>query len=167
MRGELTLDEWRWNAEQLDGIADAARAADLRFAYHNHAMEFRSYDGIVAFDELVRLTDADRVHLELDCAWVAKGGHDPAELIERLAGRVRLLHVKDVEASGSEFTTTEVGNGSIDWQSVFAAVDPQRLDHYFVEQEHFDKPPLEAVEASFRYLRGMAVGAPSRVLGLD
>jgi sugar phosphate isomerase/epimerase len=156
-RGELTLDEWRWNAEQLNRIAAAAGEAGLQFAYHNHAMEFRSYDGTVAFDELLRLTDPDRVHLELDCAWVAQGGHEPAQLIGRLGERVRLLHIKDVKAASSSFATTEVGNGRIDWRAVFAAADPRHVDHYFVEQEHFDRPPLESVEVSFRYLRDLKI----------
>lgn len=152
-RGELTLEEWRWNAEQLDAIASAAADAGLRFAYHNHAMEFASYDGTVAFDELLRLTDPDRVFLEVDCAWVAEGGRDPAEFIAGIQERVRLLHIKDVKAGPGEFTTVPVGTGTINWHSVFATVDPARLDHYFVEQEHFEKPPLEAVQASIRYLQ--------------
>lgn len=153
VRGELTLDDWRWNAEQLDRIAAAAANAGQRFAYHNHAMEFKSYDGTLAFDELLQRTDPERVFLEVDCAWVAAGGQPPAEFIVRHRPRVRLLHIKDVKAGGETFTTVPVGSGTVDWQAVFAAVDPARLDHYFVEQEHFSVPPLEAVAASIRYLR--------------
>jgi sugar phosphate isomerase/epimerase len=152
MRGELTLDDWRWNAECLNRIGEAARAAELRFAYHNHAMEFRTYDGVVAFDEVLRLTDPTLVELELDCAWVKEGGHDPADYLRQHAARVSLLHIKDVKPAAPTFTTTEVGSGAIDWPRVFAAADPDRLAHYFVEQEHFERPPLEAVRTSFDYL---------------
>lgn len=155
--GELTLDEWRWNADQLARAGQSAKAAGLRFAYHNHAMEFRSYDGTVAFDELLRLTDPGEVSLELDCAWVAAGGEDPAAYIRRRGSRVRLLHIKDVK-DGAEFATTPVGSGTIDWPAVFRAADPQSLDHYFVEQEHFaEHPPLEAVAASISYLRTLRI----------
>jgi sugar phosphate isomerase/epimerase len=155
LNGALTLDEWRWNAEQLNRVGAAAQAAGMRFAYHNHAMEFRDYQGTVAFEELLRLTDPDRVSLEVDCAWVAAGGQAPAAVIERHRPRVRLLHIKDVKDQ-SDFATTEVGSGTIDWRAVFAAVDAERLDHYFVEQEHFaDLPPLEAAAASLKYLSAL------------
>jgi sugar phosphate isomerase/epimerase len=157
IRGELTLDDWRWNAECLNRIGEAARAAELRFAYHNHAMEFKTYDGIVAFDELLRLTNPQLVELELDCAWVLEGGHDPADYLQRHRDRVALLHIKDVKRPAPSFTTTEVGNGAIDWRRVFAAANPDRLAHYFVEQEHFDRPPLDAVRMSYDYLSKLAV----------
>jgi len=150
--GGLNLDEWRWNAEQLQRIGEAATRARIQFAYHNHAMEFADYDGTVAFDELLRLTDPEHVQLEVDCAWVFAGGRDPAEFIRAHQARVRLLHIKDVDPDGDGFKTVPVGTGAIDWPSVFAAVDPKRLDHYYVEQEHFDQPPLEAVAESIRYL---------------
>lgn len=153
MRGELTLEEWRWNAEQLDRIAAAAAPAGVTVAYHNHAMEFASYDGTRAYDELLRLTDPERVFLEVDCAWVAEAGLDPADFITGVRDRVRLLHVKDLKPDADQFTTVPVGSGGIDWPAVFAAVDPRRLDHYFVEQEHFDGAPLDAVEDSIRFLR--------------
>ncbi|MEE4110457.1 MAG: sugar phosphate isomerase/epimerase [Halieaceae bacterium] len=152
LSGRLDLDEWRWNAEQLQRIGEAATAAGVSFAYHNHAMEFATYDGTVAFDEILRLTDARHVQLEVDCAWVFAGGRDPAEFIRTHQSRVRLLHIKDVDPDAETFRTVPVGTGAIDWPGVFAAVDPSRLDHYYVEQEHFDQAPLEAVAESIRYL---------------
>lgn len=154
VRGELTLDDWRWNAEQLERIAVAAGEAGLRFAYHNHAMEFRHYGGAVAYDELLRLTDPERVFLEVDCAWVAAAGHDPARFIETHEDRVRLLHIKDV-AAGDEFATTEVGQGILDWSAIFDAVNDATLAYYFVEQEHFEQAPLDAIKVSFDYLAGL------------
>ncbi|HEX7034874.1 MAG TPA: sugar phosphate isomerase/epimerase [Pseudomonadales bacterium] len=158
-RGELTLDEWRWNAEQIERIGEAAAGAGLRFAYHNHAMEFVDYDGTVAYDELLRLTDPERVSFEVDCAWVAAAGRDPAEQIRGMRTRARLLHVKDVDPNANEFVTVPVGKGNIDWKAVFAAVDPARLDHYFVEQEHFTTAtPLQAVAESIDYLEQLGRG---------
>src|ERR1700722_1608213 len=34
-KGPLTLDEWRWNADQFNQIAAKVEAAGMRFAYHN------------------------------------------------------------------------------------------------------------------------------------
>src|SRR5687767_10854795 len=54
---EITLDDWKWNAEQLNKLGELAKKAGLQAGYHNHNMEFRSYNGVVAFDELLKLTD--------------------------------------------------------------------------------------------------------------
>jgi hypothetical protein len=35
-------------------------------------------------------------------------------------------------------------------------MDPARIRHYFVEQENFERSPLEAVRVSFDYLRSIA-----------
>src|SRR6185436_16951241 len=46
----INLDDWKWNADQLNRIAVEAAKSGLRVGYHNHNMEFRSYDGVVAYD---------------------------------------------------------------------------------------------------------------------
>jgi sugar phosphate isomerase/epimerase len=155
----ITLDDWKWNAEQLNRIGELARKAGVRCGYHNHNMEFRSYDGVTAFDELLRLTDPALVTMELDIAWVVTAGVDPLQYLTKHADRIALLHVKEVRKDlrvtrdRVEAQTTEVGSGQIDWKKLFAAMDPQRIRHYFVEQENFDRPPMEAVKISYEYLR--------------
>lgn len=155
----LTLDDWKWNAEQLNRIGALAQKAGLRLGYHNHNIEFRSYDGVIAFDELLRLTDPSFVTFELDIAWVVTAGADPIRYLRDHASRVELLHVKDVRKDLKVMTeevqpqTTEIGNGRIDWSSLFAAMDAKRIRHYFVEQENFERPELESVRISFDYLR--------------
>lgn len=154
----ITLDDWKWNADQLNRVGARARKAGVRIGYHNHNMEFRDYGGIVAFDELLRLTDPNLVTMELDIAWVVTAGADPMHYLTKHAERISLLHIKDVRKGQRvtrdtfEAQTTEVGSGSIDWKRLFAALDPKHIDHYFVEQENFERPPLEAVKISFDYL---------------
>ena len=154
----MTLDDWKWNAEQLNRVGELARKAGVRCGYHNHNIEFRSYDGVIAFDELLRQTDPALVTIELDIAWVVTAGHDPVAYLRKHADRISLLHVKDVRkdlqiTQELRAQTTEVGSGQIDWKAVFAAASPQHIRHYFVEQENFERSPLEAVKLSFDYLR--------------
>jgi sugar phosphate isomerase/epimerase len=121
-------------------------------------MEFRSYDGVVAYDELLRLTDPELVTMQLDIGWVVAAGGDPLRLLSRHADRISSLHIKDVRKDAAtvvdrvDTQTTEVGSGRVDWPKLFAAMDPQRIRHYFVEQENFERPPMEAVKLSFDYL---------------
>jgi sugar phosphate isomerase/epimerase len=165
--GEITLDDWKWNAEQMNRIGKLAKQADIRFGYHNHNMEFRSYNGVVAFDEILRLTDPSLVTIELDIAWVVTGGADPQRYLREHASRIELLHVKEVRKDLKVMTeklqaqTTELGNGKIDWPTLFAAMDAKRVRHYFVEQENFERPPLESARISFDYLQRLGSQAKS------
>ena len=40
VKGPLSMDDWRWSAEQFNQIATKVVAAGMRFAYHNHIAEF-------------------------------------------------------------------------------------------------------------------------------
>ena len=154
----MTLDDWKWNADQLNSIAAVARKSGIRCGYHNHNIEFRTYNGVTAYDELLRLTDPALVTMEMDIGWVVAAGADPVSYLTKHADRISLLHVKDV-AKGAKITTdrtetqtTEVGGGQVDWRRLFAAIKPKQVRHYFVEQENFARPPLEAMKISFDYL---------------
>ncbi|HEY6642704.1 sugar phosphate isomerase/epimerase [Povalibacter sp.] len=161
---EMTLDDWKWNAEQLNRVGELARKSGVHFGYHNHNIEFRSFDGVIAFDELLRLTDPALVSLELDIAWVVTAGQDPVAYLKKYASRITQLHVKDVRKDLKVTTelqaqTTEVGSGAIDWQALFAAADPVHIQHYYVEQENFDRSPLESIKISYDYLRKLGANA--------
>jgi sugar phosphate isomerase/epimerase len=142
----------------LNKIGEVAKKAGLQAGYHNHNMEFRKFDGVTAFDHLLKLTDPKLVTIELDLGWVVTAGLDPAKYLKQYAERISLLHVKDVRkdvvttVDEVKAQTLEVGRGKIDWNRVFAACDPKHLKHYFVEQENFTGPTVDAVRKSFEYL---------------
>ena len=66
-RESMTLEDWRWNAEQFNQIGEKVNAAGMHFAYHNHTPEFRSENGVLFYDELLKSTDPAKVSMELDC----------------------------------------------------------------------------------------------------
>src|SRR5271169_1338263 len=141
-RDKMTLADWRWNAEQLNHIGERVNAAGIRFAYHNHTAEFRSENGVVFYDELLRLTDPAKVTMELDCGWMVLGGKSPVDYLTRYPARFSMLHVKDFKltgaAPGSEPPpSTELGHGNIDYHPIFAAAKKAKIEHAFVEQEEF------------------------------
>ena len=73
-RESMTLEDWRWNADQFNHIGEKVNAAGMRFAYHNHTPEFRSENGVVFYDELLRLPIPRR----LASNWIAAGPQWPA-----------------------------------------------------------------------------------------
>jgi sugar phosphate isomerase/epimerase len=157
-REQMTLDDWRWNAEQFNHIGERVHAAGMRFAYHNHTPEFRSENGVLFYDELLRSTDPAKVTMELDCGWAAVAGQKPADLLTRYATRFSMLHVKDFKMSHGVIPlpappSTEMGRGVIDYHPIFAAAKKANIEHVFVEQEEFDIPLMEALKVDADYMR--------------
>jgi sugar phosphate isomerase/epimerase len=67
-RSSLTQNDFKKMAADLNRLASQARAAGLKFAYHNHNPEFRKWsDGSTAYDTLMKETDPTLVKMELDC----------------------------------------------------------------------------------------------------
>ena len=160
----MTLDDWRWNAEQFNAIGKKVKAAGMKFGYHNHTMEFRAENGVTPFDELLRLTDPADVMIEMDCGWVAVAGQSPAELLKKYPTRIAMLHVKDFKVSGVASATnpppsTELGRGSLDYKAIFGAAKEAKasITHCFVEQEEFDMAPFEALKIDADYMRSLKV----------
>src|SRR5271169_1527967 len=161
-RDAMTLDDWRWNAEQFDRIGELVNKAGIRFAYHNHTAEFRSENGVVFYDEILRATDPAKVTFEMDCGWVVVGGANPVDYLTRYPSRFSMLHVKDFKMNGWTLgstppPSTEMGRGTIDYRPIFEAAKKARIEHAFVEQEEFDMPPMEALKIDAEYMRASTV----------
>jgi sugar phosphate isomerase/epimerase len=155
----FTMDDWRWNADEFNRMGTKVKAAGMQFGYHNHTMEFRSQNGVVPFDELMRLTDPSLVTIEMDCGWVVVGGGDPVEYLRRYPTRISMLHIKDFKknpetASGAATPLpAELGRGTVDYHPIFAAARKANIKHCFVEQEGFDMPPMESLKIDLEYMK--------------
>ena len=164
----LTLEDWKWNAEQFNKIGEKTSKAGIHFGYHNHNFEFKSYGGVTGYDELIRLTDPNFVKLELDCGWMTVAGKDPVSYLTKYPDRYRLLHIKDFRSGFTPSTSlaenapgdpvpTELGRGAIHYQKIFAAARKGHIRSFFVEQEppFRDTPALEAIEVDYKYLHNL------------
>ena len=158
--GGMTIEDWRWNAEQFNQMAAKAKAAGLQFGYHNHVAEFATTGGVVPYDELLRLTDPALVTFEMDCGWVMVGGGDPVAYLKKYPTRISMLHVKDFKpkVAGQERPeAAELGRGTVDYKPIFAAAKVAGgIKHCFVEQEGFDVPWDEALKIDAEYMKGFA-----------
>ena len=67
-------------------------------------------------------------------------------------GRFTMWHVKDMDKNKPELNT-EVGSGSIDFKSIFAAADTAGLKHLYVEQENFSKEPYQSITESITHIK--------------
>lgn len=165
----LTLDDWKWNAEQFNKVGEQLKAAGLQLGYHNHNFEFKSYGSVTGYDEFIRLTDPNLVKLELDCGWMTVAGKDPVTYLTKYPDRYRLLHIKDfkkgflptatlLDKSPGAPVPTELGRGAVDYKPIFAVAHNAKIRALFVEQEppFTEIPALEAIKVDYNYLKNLA-----------
>ena len=155
--------EWREDGEgfrsacgPLNEVGAACKKNGLTFCYHNHSFEFQKFDGKYGLDILYEGTDPELVKGEVDTYWVQHGGEDPAAYIRKYAGRCPLIHLKDME-DAPDRAFTEVGNGILDFEAIFAASEAGGAEWYIVEQDTCKRPSLESARISFENLKKMGI----------
>jgi sugar phosphate isomerase/epimerase len=133
-------------AHDLNQAGELARRAGLDFGYHNHQAEFLRQNGTsrTGFDILTGETDPRLVHLEVDLFWAFRGAHDPVDLIKSLAGRIKQVHVKDLDVGGG---FADPGAGLIDFGRIFRQACEAGLVEYIVERDDAGTPPREPADA--------------------
>lgn len=148
-----TLDDWKRHAEVFNRAAAQAKKSDLRFAYHNHDFEIRPIDGTRPLDLLLTSTDPKLVDYELDLYWAVYGGGDPLDFFNRYPKRFPMVHVKD-SSGPPDNKIVDVGQGTIDFRSIFAQSEKAGIKHYFVENDQ----PADAnvtLRTSYNYLHAL------------
>ena len=154
------LDRFRALTDKLNRAGEKCRAAGLGFCYHNHAFEFEPMEGTTGFAVMMERLDKNLCGFEVDCFWVSVAGQDPAELLQKLSGRVPLVHLKDkapgtpvmFKESVDRTAFKEVGNGIMDWPTILRAAASAGVQHYFVEQDQTPGDPVESLRQSYGYL---------------
>ena len=145
-----TVDAWKRLAELFNRGGAEAKAAGLKFAYHNHDFEFKRIGDAVMLDVLLAETDPALVSFEMDMYWVVKAGQDPAAYFARFPKRFSLVHVKD-SAGPPEHRMVDVGAGTIDFARLLPLGIAAGVKHVFVEH---DQPadPMGSIAASYQHL---------------
>ncbi|MDW8263505.1 MAG: sugar phosphate isomerase/epimerase, partial [Phycisphaerales bacterium] len=114
-------EEWRQFARDYN--AHAARLAEggLRLGYHNHNHELARFEGKTAMQILLEEL-SPQVWMEIDTYWIQAGGGDPIQWIERVAGRIPCVHLKDMAVTNDRVQLmAEVGEGNLNWPGILRA----------------------------------------------
>ena len=148
-----TVQDVRRLAAELVDVSAACESAGLRLGYHNHAFEFAKLDGTTIWDVLLDTLPAT-VDLELDVYWATVAGMDPVQVIEAAAGRVRLLHMKDM-ATGPKGGDVAPGDGILPWRAIVEAGTRTGVEWYIVEKDDTTNAVAD-VTSGLRFLRDLA-----------
>ena len=162
---KITLDDYRWNAEQFNTYGERLAREGFQLGYHNHAVDLKRLDGKIALDELIADTNPRYVVFELDTGHVIHAGRDPIQFLRNYPTRIQLLHLKDLEPgfhvsrridTEDMDTNAELGSGVIDWRALFAVGARGNIKHWFIEHEgRMADPPMTAVARSLHYLESI------------
>ncbi|MCM3725519.1 sugar phosphate isomerase/epimerase [Neobacillus cucumis] len=165
--------EYISNAEAM---AERLAEHGIELYYHNHHIEFEKYDGECLLD--IMKNNTSKLGFELDVHWAQRGGENPINVINRFAGRVSLIHLKDYRIGNmnvseedfkdmskfmQKFTNiiefAELGQGNLDIKGIIEAGIESGVQYFLIEQDDtYGRDPFDTLKDSGDYLRELGYG---------
>jgi sugar phosphate isomerase/epimerase len=147
-----SIEDYKKLTDLLSKSAKVTKSAGIQFGYHNHDFEFQEMEGQVPMYTIMDGTEDDLVVAELDLYWVTRAGYNPIGFFKKYPKRTALWHVKDM-ADTPEKEFTEVGNGVIDFKTIFSKAMLSGMKYFFVEQDICKGSPIDSVTMSYKNLK--------------
>lgn len=125
-----------------------------KFTYHNHSGEFiRLSNGKTMMEMLMEDFDTVNGSFCLDTYWVQHGGGDVRHWIEKLSGKIDILHLKDMAKNPETQFITEIGNGNLYWEGILESAEKAGVKYYVIEQDTCPGNPFDSLKQSVNYLK--------------
>ena len=154
-RPDCTKELFLEGIERMMRIADKLYEKGFKFTYHHHSAEFaRITPTETAMDIIVREFDPKKISFVLDTYWLNNGGVDVCEWIEKLAGRVDILHLKDkaVTLGQMDGHITELGAGNLNFKRILEVAEASGVQYLCYEQDNnFATDSLASAKQSAEY----------------
>jgi len=144
-------------AQDANEIGRKLCEAGLTFSYHNHSFEFERFGGKTGLDIIYEESAPRYLQAEIDTYWVQHGGGDPAAWVRKVAGRMPVVHLKDMVILQGAQTMAEVGEGNLNWPAILQACREGGVQWYAIEQDICQRDPFESLAISYRNLQGMGL----------
>lgn len=154
------------NQEDVDKVIDlvnrigkALAPYGMKFNYHHHSFEFAKVNGKTVMEQFVDGFDKENVTFVLDTCWLQHGGVNILEWLDKLKGRVEILHLKDrgvMNTGTNDSDMTELGNGNMNFPEIIKAAKAAGVEYLCYEQDYnWEKDPLSSAETSINYLKSI------------
>ncbi len=140
-------------------VAKTIKENGCKLYYHNHYQEFWRYaDGRKIFDHILEDFPADLLNITLDTYWIQYAGGDPAAWINKLAGRLECIHLKDLVMVEEEHRMAPVGYGNLNFNSILKAAEAANTKYLLVEQDKcYGEDPFDCLKKSYNYLTSLGL----------
>jgi sugar phosphate isomerase/epimerase len=137
----------------LEGLTRAAKVAeqeDIQLLVEPEP--FLLLENSRQFKSFIRNVGSDNVRLNFDIGHFYCVNEDPAKLVYELSDYIEHFHLADIAASRVHNHLIP-GRGSIDFRSVFAAIDDIGYDGFVtVELYPYQDSPVQAAKEAYDYL---------------
>ncbi len=145
---------WVEFARRFNQLAARFAESGIQIGYHNHSHELSPLpDGKLPLQVLIDELDAS-VWFEIDVYWIAHGLADPADWLDKVAGRIPAIHYKDGNVTPErEHVMVSVGSGNLNWPRINAAASRAGVQWYLVERDRGPEDPFEALDTSLQHMR--------------
>jgi sugar phosphate isomerase/epimerase len=144
LKADSAMADWTRAAEELNKTGEQTQKAGIQLGFHNHNFEFKEIDGVLVYDQLMRVFDPKLVRMQFQTSVVSLG-YEATNYFRKYPGRFISIHVADW--SNTEKKPVAVGKGIINWKDLFSAAKDAGVRNYFLEMD------LELMRASVPYLR--------------
>ena len=177
-------EEWDDTVKLFTDLGKLLRTNGMQLLYHNHDFEFNTFEDKYLIDHLFDTIPDDLILPEFDTCWVKYGGEDPCKYIEKFAGKIKVLHMKDfvcdkigagapvyalidnegkVQSRKTSFNDNgfhyrPCGKGMQDFDAILASAEKAGIDYLIVEQDvSEDMPAMEAAKVSRDYFKSLGI----------
>jgi sugar phosphate isomerase/epimerase len=140
-----TIDDWKWQADQLNELGKKVSRGGFQLGYHNHDLEFFVTDGVRPYDVLMSNTDPRLVMFQIDVGNLTFGGADAIEYLTKYTSRYFSMHAKDYLPGK---TSVPVGQGILNWKKIFEIAKKAPIQNYFAEVAAYGVGTLHGVPAN-------------------
>ena len=150
MGSAQTVDDVKRTAAEYNRHGEMGKKFGIKMLIHNHTMEFQPCSdnpNLTPHDILLSETDPELVVIQLDIGWATVAGKNVVEMFQKHPGRFALWHVKD--ATGLKHMTPDmdenarmlaativpIGEGEIDYKTIFSSAQLAGMRHFAIEQD--------------------------------
>ena len=173
---------WEATIEKFTKLGKFLSENGISLLYHNHDFEFQKKDGEIILDKLYSTIDEKYLNPEFDTCWIKYAGYEPVEYLEKYAGRINVVHIKDfwakklangpvyalIDSEGKvdeeeqsveterDFEFRPVGSGVQDVKAIVEASLKAGAEYIIVEQDQwYEGDNLADAKKSREYLKSL------------
>lgn len=181
-RPGMDMEQFKKTVAQIGECGAKARAAGFQLLYHNHDFEFVPMeDGSMAYDYIFGSNQPGVVQNEFDVCWVDYSGNDVVGYLQKYAGSIPVVHLKNYQVEGKLSTAPyaligvntdnsmkdeggwfeyrPLGEGQLDMVEIIKAAIAGDANWLCVEQDEPSqgRSPLGGIQKSAEYLKTLGL----------
>lgn len=144
--------------DDIAPVVEELKKNGMTFAYHSHTFEFVEYHGRRMYDMLVEDTDPEGFHFIQDSFWFKYGGLPHETYLEKVAGRMEVMHAKDFTMMLMPMgcflgETGTIGEGNIDYPPLLRTAARTGVKTIAIEQDRCQRDPFDSLRDAFHELK--------------